>query len=448
MTDTIFPRNFVWGAATASHQVEGAWQADGKGESIWNRFDHTSGKIKNGDTGDVACDHYHLWRADIGLMQTLGLNAYRFSIAWPRVLPQGRGAVNQAGLDFYDQLVDGLLAAGITPFITLYHWDLPQALQDLGGWTNRDIAYWYCDYAELMARRLGDRVQHWITHNEPWVIAFLGELYGEHAPGHRNLRHALQVAHHVLLSHGLALEPLRAHTGAAAQLGITLNFTPSYPASDRVEDLEATARHDAFNNRWFIEPLYQGAYPAELAEYWRADMPAIQANDMRLISRPFDFLGVNYYTRAVCRADRNELFGIGQVFPQAEYTEMKWEVYPDAFYELLTRIHREHAPAALYITENGAAFPDRLDAEGAVRDPRRESYLREHLLRVHQALAAGVPVRGYFAWSLLDNFEWAHGYGKRFGLVYVDYATQRRVLKQSAYWYAQVTRGQRLETSG
>ena len=440
MAQILFPSGFAWGAATASHQIEGAWQADGKGESIWDRFNHTPGKIQDGDTGDIACDHYHRWREDIGLMQMLGLNAYRFSVAWPRIMPQGRGAINQAGLDFYDHLVDGLLEAGITPFITLYHWDLPQALQDLGGWTNRDVAYWYRDYAEVMARRLGDRVQHWITHNEPWVVSFLGELYGVHAPGNHSLRRALQVAHHVLLSHGLALEPLRAYSSPAAQLGITLNFTPSYPASDRAEDLEATARHDAFNNRWFIEPLYQSAYPAELAEYWRADMPAMHADDMRIISQPFDFLGVNFYTRAVCRADRNELFGIGQVFPQAEYTEMQWEVYPDALYQLLMRIHHSYKPAALYITENGAAFPDRLDAEGQVRDPRRQSYLHEHLARVHQAIAAGAPVRGYFTWSLTDNFEWAFGYSKRFGLIYVDYPTQRRIPKQSARWYAQVTR--------
>lgn len=435
-----FPPNFVWGAATASYQIEGAWQADGKGESIWDRFSHTPGKVANGDTGDVACDHYHRWREDIGLMQALGLNAYRFSISWPRVLPNGRGPANAAGLDFYDQLVDGLLAAGIQPYATLYHWDLPQALQERGGWSNRDVAGWFSDYADLVSRRLGDRVQHWITHNEPWVVAFLGELFGMHAPGNRDLRRALLVSHHLLLSHGLALEPLRANAGAASHLGITLDFHPTYPASDRAEDEAAARRQDGFLNRWFADPLLRGSYPEDTVELFGAHMVEPQAGDMAIIRRPIDFLGINYYTRVVCRADGEAPFHAAQVPQPGEHTEMGWEVYPEGLYDLLTRLHTDYAPKALYITENGAAFADSLSATGQIEDSRRTAYLREHFSQAQRAIGAGVPLRGYFVWSLLDNFEWSHGYGKRFGLIYVDYATQARTIKQSGHWFSQVTR--------
>ena len=359
---TPFPPNFVWGAATASYQIEGAWQAGGKGESIWDRFSHTPGKIENGDTGDTACDHYHRWREDIGLMQALGLRAYRFSIAWPRVLPNGRGPANPAGLDFYDQLVDGLLAAGIQPYVTLYHWDLPQALQDRGGWGNRDVAHWLADYADLVSRRLGDRVQHWITHNEPWVVAFLGEWFGVHAPGGRDLRRALLVSHHLLLSHGLALEPLRANAGASAQLGITLNFYPIYPASDRMEDEAAVRRQDGFINRWFMDPLTRGRYPDDMLALFEGQMIEPQAGDMAIISRPLDFLGVNYYSRTVCQASPEAPLYVETVPQGGEHTAMGWEVYPEGLYDLLLRLHRDYAPRSLFVTENGAAYADRLDA--------------------------------------------------------------------------------------
>ncbi len=440
MTHHSFPPGFVWGAATASYQIEGAWQADGKGESIWDRFSHTPGKVQNGDTGDVACDHYHRWREDIGLMQALGLHAYRFSIAWPRVLPSGRGAANQAGLDFYDQLVDGLLAAGIKPYATLYHWDLPQALQDLGGWGNRDTAHWFADYADLISRRLGDRVQHWSTHNEPWVVAFMGEWLGMHAPGGRDLRRALLVSHHLLLSHGLALEPLRVNAGASAQLGITLNFYPIYPASDRAEDEAAVQRQDGFINRWFMDPLYRGHYPEDMLALFEGQMVEPQAGDMAVISRPFDFLGVNYYSRTVCQAGPHAPLYAETVPQRGEHTEMGWEVYPEGLYDLLTRLHRDYALRSILVTENGAAYADEVDAQGTVADPRREAYLREHFLQARRAIDAGVPLHGYFVWSLLDNFEWAHGYGKRFGLIHVDYATLTRTIKQSGRWYSQVTR--------
>jgi beta-glucosidase len=435
-----FPPGFIWGAATASYQIEGAWQAGGKGESIWDRFSHTPGKVQNGDTGDVACDHYHRWREDIGLMQALGIGAYRFSISWPRVLPHGRGLANVAGLDFYDQLVDGLLAAGITPFVTLYHWDLPQALQDLGGWTNRDVAHWFVDYADLVSRRLGDRVQHWITHNEPWVVAFLGELFGAHAPGNQDLRRALLVGHHLLFSHGLALEPLRANAGGAARLGITLNLHPTYPASDRAEDEAAARRQDGFMNRWFAHPLVHGCYPEDMLELFDGQMVEPQAGDMALISQPIDFLGVNYYTRTVCRAEREGFLQVGTVAQPGEHTEMGWEVYPEGLYDLLTRLYVDYAPKALYITENGAAYTDSLDAAGQVNDRCREAYLREHFIQARRAIEGGVPLRGYFVWSLMDNFEWSHGYRKRFGLIHVDYTTLRRTVKQSGWWYSQVAR--------
>lgn len=442
MTAVTFPADFVWGAATAAYQIEGAWREDGKGESIWDRFSHTPGKIANGDTGDVACDHYHRYREDIQLMRELSLGGYRFSISWPRVLPAGRGPINPAGLDFYERLVDGLLAAGIQPFATLYHWDLPQALQDKGGWGNRDTACWFADYADVVSRRLGDRVHHWITQNEPWVAALQGHFTGEHAPGLRDLRLALRAAHHLLLSHGLALEPLRDNGGPATQVGIALNLTPCYPASDRSADEEAAQRHDGFVNRWFLEPVLKGRYPEDILELYGEQFAPPPAEDLAVIAGPVDFLGVNYYTRAVCQADPEaDILQVATVRPEgSEYTLMGWEVYPEGLYDLLIRLYREYEVQCLYITENGAAFPDVVDGERQVRDPRREGYLREHLLQAHRAVEDGVPLRGYFVWSLLDNFEWAFGYSRRFGLIYVDFETQERIIKQSGRWYARVTR--------
>lgn len=442
MTNLLtFPPDFVWGAATAAYQIEGAWQDAGKGESIWDRFSHTPGKVNNGDTGDVACDHYHRYPEDIALMQTLGLQAYRFSVSWPRLLPAGRGALNLAGLEFYDRLVDALLAAGIQPFVTLYHWDLPQALQDLGGWDNRDVAYWFADYADLVSRRLGDRVQHWITHNEPWVVAFLGNLYGEHAPGYQDLALALRVSHHLLLSHGLAVQPLRSNSSPTSQVGVTLNFAPAYPASDKMEDLEAVQRWDGFAHRWFLDPLYRGSYPEDMLERFGGQMIEPQAGDLPTIASPIDFLGVNYYRRAVCRADRGDpLLRVSHVQPAGEYTEMGWEVFPQGLYDLLIRLQRDYPVKNLYVTENGAAFTDAPDAGGAIRDSRREAYLRDHFVQAQRAIGDGAPLRGYFVWSLLDNFEWAHGYSKRFGLIYIDYQTQKRTIKQSGRWLGQVTR--------
>jgi beta-glucosidase len=439
-----FPDGFLWGAATAAYQIEGAVDEDGRSPSIWDTFSHTPGKVLGGDTGDVACDHYHRWQGDIGLMRELGLGAYRFSVAWPRVMPGGTGPVNERGLDWYDRLVDGLLAAGITPFVTLYHWDLPQALQDRGGWGNRATVDAFVAYAEAVARRLGDRVQHWITHNEPWVVAFLGNLMGIHAPGLQDRRLALQVAHHLLLSHGRAVPALRA--AGAREVGITLNMAPGRPLAPGTDDDAAARRFEGFMNRWFLDPLFRGGYPEDMVALYGGP-PAMEAGDLAAIAAPTDFLGVNYYTPATVHAvppETNPLGFAGRTPEESvaagyEVTEMGWAVDPTGLSELLTDIWRDYTlPGALYITENGAAFDDRL-VDGAVDDPRRIAYLHGHLAAARQVIEAGVPLRGYFAWSLLDNFEWSFGYSKRFGLVYTDYATQARIPKASARWYSRVS---------
>jgi beta-glucosidase len=436
MSDLRFPDGFLWGAATAAYQIEGAWNEAGKGESIWDRFSHTPGKVLGGDTGDVACDHYHRWRDDIGLMRELSLHAYRLSISWPRVLPEGVGAVNSAGLDFYDRLIDGLLEAGIQAYVTLYHWDLPQALQDRGGWANRETVAAFANYADVVVRRLGDRVKNWITHNEPWCTSFLGYAIGEHAPGIRN-GPALAAAHHVLLSHGEAVPVLRAGS-RGAQVGITLNFSPAYPASDSAGDQAAARRHDGFFNRWFLDPLYGRGYPADMVALYGAMMPEVRPGDLERMAAPTDFLGVNYYNRAVIRDDPDgPMLRVGHVRPEGEYTAMDWEVYADALRALLVRLHNDYAPGRMYITENGAAYPDTLGPDG-VHDEARIRYLAGHLAASHAAIGEGANLAGYFYWSLMDNFEWAWGYSRRFGIVYVDYPTQRRVLKDSAKFYREV----------
>lgn len=432
MSTLTFPPGFLWGAATSAYQIEGGWNADGKGESIWDRFCHTPDHIENDDTGDVACDHYHRWREDVTLMRRLGLQAYRFSVSWPRVIPAGRGAVNPPGLDFYDRLVDALLAAGIQPFVTLYHWDLPQALQDRGGWGVRDTCGYFADYADRLARRLGDRVRYWATFNEPWVTAFVGHYYGWHAPGLQDEALALQVAHHLLVAHGLATQALRA-ADARLQVGIVLNTRVVEPATDLEQDRVLVEQYWQRNEGWFLDPLLRAQYPPAAWEDYGDRAPAVQPGDMPLIAQPLDWLGVNYYSRGVAQE--------GQILdpvPGSEYTDMGWEVHAPALRRLLVRLKRDYPIPPLYITENGAAFPDQVSPDGRVHDPRRIAYLRDHIIQARLALDDGVDMRGYFVWSLLDNFEWAHGYSKRFGLVYVDYATQERIVKDSGEWYAQV----------
>ncbi len=436
-----FPQGFLWGAATASYQIEGAWNEDGKGESIWDRFSHTPGKISDGSTGDVACDHYHRWKQDLDLMAELGLQAYRFSIAWSRVVPKGRGNVNEAGLDFYDRLVDGLLTRGIAPFVTLYHWDLPQALQDEEGWPVRSTAEAFVDYANVVSARLGDRVKHWITHNEPWVAAFLGHGMGIHAPGVQDFQQAVAAAHHLLLSHGWAAPVIRANS-QNADVGITLNLTDVVPASPSPMDYRAAREMDGFLNRWFLDPIFGRRYPADAIE-WFEQVHGVQVNvmqegDMDVIAAPIDFLGVNYYTRTVARDSSPDNLPRTIITDDAEFTEMGWEVAPRSLFHLLNRLHFDYQPANIFITENGAAFPDKVCKEGHVHDDRRLAYLKEHFKAAHDAIQCGAPLRGYFVWSLMDNFEWSFGYTKRFGVVYVDYETQQRIVKESGKWYSQV----------
>jgi beta-glucosidase len=427
-----FPADFVWGAATASYQIEGAVHEDGRGESVWDRFCATPGKVRGGDTGDVACDFYHRYPDDVRLMKELGLDAFRFSIAWPRVLPQGRGALNAAGLDFYDRLVDELLANEIEPFATLFHWDTPQALEDAGGWPARATAEAFAEYAEVVAARLGDRVRHWITHNEPWVHAWIGYSWGEHAPGRTSEADAVAAAHHLLLSHGWAVEAIR-RVSPEARVGITLNLSHAYPASDTPEDEAAAWRVDGEGNRWFLDPIFRGAYPADLLERNELVAPLVQDGDLDAIAAPIDFLGINNYFRFIVGAGTNGPQMIGN--PEAPHTDMGWEVYPDGLRRLLVRVARDYEPAAIYVTENGAAFPDTRVHDGCVHDPERMSYLESYNGAVARAVADGAPVKGYFVWSLLDNFEWSHGYSKRFGIVYIDYPTLERVPKDSFYWY-------------
>ncbi len=431
-----FPPGFRWGVATASYQIEGAVAEDGRGPSIWDTFCATPGKVADGDTGDVACDHYHRWEDDLDLMQRLGVQAYRFSVAWPRVIPDGTGAVNARGLDFYDRLVDGLLARGIEPYATLYHWDLPQPLQDAGGWPWRGIVEPFVAYADAVTRRLGDRVRGYATLNEPWCSAHLGYGFGEHAPGLRDLAQALQASHHLLLAHGAALPAMRANAPAARH-GIVLNLYPTFPASDAPADAAAARRFDGFFNRWYLDPLLRGRYPDDMWAAYGADAPAVEDGDLEVIARPLDFLGVNYYSRSIVAADPGPQ-GLSMAPPpaDAERTEMGWEVYPQGLTELLVRLDRDYDLPPVFITENGAAYPDAPGADGRVDDADRVRYLERHVAALADALGQGVDVRGYFAWSLMDNFEWSHGYAKRFGLVHVDYATQARTPKRSARWYA------------
>jgi len=445
-----FPDGFLWGAATAAYQIEGAPDADGKGPSIWDTFSHTPGKVFHGENGDVACDSYHRYPEDIAVLQQLGVGAYRFSLSWPRIQPDGRGAVNPKGIDYYNRLIDGLLEKDITPVVTLYHWDLPQPLQDKGGWATRDIAEIFADYAGIAGEAFGDRVSRWITLNEPWVVAHVGYRDGRHAPGIQDPKQAVAANHHLLLAHGRAVTALRATSPSPAQVGITLNLAVVRPASPAAADLAAEL--DARHNGTYLGPLLRGAYPERLtAEFSPARVPGlVRDGDFDLITAPIDFLGVNFYApmyvgiRPDGEPRRGEqLIGPGEVFVQPEgmpITAMNWLVDSSAIYELMTRVRDETNGLPLYITENGSAWYDYVTQDGTVEDYERLQYLRDHLIALHEAIADGVNLRGYFAWSLLDNFEWAEGYAKRFGLVFVDFGTQRRILKRSGEFYGAVTR--------
>jgi beta-glucosidase len=430
MTDRlVFPPDFCWGSATASFQVEGG--VGERGQCIWDDFCRWPGKVLGGDTGDVAVDHYHLYKQDVAMMSQLGFKGYRFSVSWPRVLRQGVGEVNAVGLDYYDRLVDELLAAGIKPYVTLYHWDLPSALQRVGGWAARDTAYRFADYVQIVADRLGDRVHDWITHNEPWVVAFVGNLFGAHAPGWHDLGLALQVGHYLLLSHGLAVPVIR-EASPGSSVGITLNLYPAYPASDSDADIAAAKLQDGFSNRWFLDPVFKGKYPEDLWAMFGAQVPRVEATDLSIISRPIDFLGINYYSRNLVTADPAAPMGVRSLHPEGEYTAMDWEVFPQGLTDILTQVHANYGPRAVYVTENGCAYEDILSPDGRVHDVKRTAYLRSHFAAAHEAIARGVPLKGYFIWSLMDNFEWALGYSRRFGIVYVDFGTQKRYPKDSA----------------
>ncbi|HEV2784025.1 MAG TPA: GH1 family beta-glucosidase [Actinophytocola sp.] len=447
---TVFPEGFVWGAATAAYQVEGSTTVDGRGASIWDTFAQTPGKVLGGDTGDVAADHYRRFRADVALMAELGLSAYRFSVSWPRVQPGGRGPVNEPGLDHYEALVDELLGHGIMPVLTLYHWDLPQELEDAGGWGERDTANRFAEYAASVAGRLGDRVPLWTTLNEPWCAAFLGYASGEHAPGRTDPALALRAAHHLLLAHGLGVQALRSALPGGAQVSISVNPFVVLPASDTPEAADAARRIDGLGTRLFLDPLLRNGYPDDVRHDTAAltDWSFVTDGDEKTIAAPIDLLGINYYTT-------NTVDGGGRpsgnpspwpgcddvrwIAARGPATAMGWTIDAGGLRGLVHRVHEEYGGIPMMITENGAAFDDRMHADG-VRDAERISYLRDHLAVVHEAISAGVDLRGYFVWSLLDNFEWSFGYSKRFGIVHVDYPTQRRVWKDSAHWYRDVIR--------
>jgi beta-glucosidase len=443
MTDTTslrFPPKFLWGAATAAYQIEGAWNEDGKGVSIWDRFSHTPGKIANGDTGDVACDHYHLYAEDIAFMRQIGLKAYRFSISWTRILPTGFGRINPAGLDFYDRLVDGLLASNIEPFITLHHWDMPQALYERGGWTNRDNLPYFADYAAVLVKCLGDRIQRWTTFNEPWVIAEVGYGIGEHAPGLKSGRKTVyQIAHNLMVAHGLAVQAIRA-VNPSLDVGIVLSQWNAEPNSDNPADVAAANFAWDSQDTGFIHPIFRGYYHPSMIEAMDDDFPEIKSGDMSLISQKLDFLGINNYSRSVIGAQ-----GTISPVPDSEYTDMGWEVCAPSFRRMLNRINADYDLPPIYITENGAAFPDIVSADGKIHDERRINYLRDHITQLRLAMQDGVDIRGYFVWSLTDNFEWALGNTKRFGLIRVDYDTLKRTIKDSGEWYARVIAANQVE---
>lgn len=433
-----FPEDFVWGTATSSYQVEGGGLDYGRGECIWYRFSHTEGNVVNGDTGDVACDHINRYPEDVKLMGDLGVNAYRFSTSWPRVFPQGVGKVNEQGIDFYNQLTDALLEAGITPYVTLYHWDLPQAIQDRGGWENPDSVKWFAEYAELVSRVLGDRVKHWITHNEPFVVSMIGNKDGRHAPGKQDPVAAYTVAHHVLLSHGAAVPIIRTNS-TNSEVGITLDQTYSFPRSSSHEDRMAARRFAGYHNDWFLDPVFRGTYPADIVQFLepKGVFANIELDAIKAAQVPIDFLGINYYTRNIVSAGNHDpLLEIAfSKTAGAEHTAMGWEVYPDGLLHTLLHLHNAYNPPKIFITENGCAYDDPEPSGGIVYDPKRKEYYRLHLDAVSKAIELGVPVGGYFAWSFMDNYEWAEGYAKRFGIYHVNFETQVRTPKESALFY-------------
>ena len=437
-----FAKDFMWGCSTSSYQIEGAYDVDGRVESIWDRFSEQPGNISDGSSGKRACDHYHRWHEDLDIARDIGFNSYRFSIAWPRIFSERGAQPNQKGLDFYSRMVDGMLERGLQPWATLYHWDLPQVLQDRGGWNERDTVAQFIKFADVMTHHLGDRVKNWITHNEPWCTAMHGNWDGMHAPGNKDFKTALQVCHHVLLSHGLATPVIRANV-PDAKVGIALSLHPVQAASTSQADIDATIRHDGLRNRWFLDPLHGKGYPQDIWQLCGADAPIVEPDDLAAIATPLDFLGVNYYFPEVI-AHAPEVLPLQTkvvVMPDRERTAFGWEVTPEGLATLLKRIVKDYQSAPIYITENGSTYEDVLEDDGSINDVDRRNYFIRHLAVLREVIAQGILVKGYFAWSLMDNFEWAEGYKRRFGMVYVDFETQKRTVKSSGQWYAHFLKG-------
>ena len=439
-----FPHDFLWGVATASYQIEGSPLSDDAGMSIWHTFSHTPGNIKNGDTGDIACDHYNRYEEDVKLMKDLGVKAYRFSISWPRILPNGFGKINQKGLDFYNKLIDKLLDEGIVPFITMYHWDLPFELQLKGGWANREIVDWFAEYSEILFKNFGDRVKHWITLNEPWVVAFVGHLFGIHAPGIKDIYITFHVVHNLLRAHAKAVKIFRDFV-SDGKIGITLNNTAVTPATnDEKDKFVAETMHQINNYPLFLNPIFKGNYPEKVLELALQFLPKGFEKDLSEIQSPIDFVGINYYSGSAVKYDPGSFMGIKIVQRNLPKTEMGWEIEPEGFYRILKGVQDEYNPKEIYVTENGAAFKDTVE-DGEIHDNDRIDYLAKHFEQALKAISDGVNLRGYFVWSLMDNFEWAEGYSKRFGIIYVDYSTQKRIMKDSAKWYKKVIQNNGLE---
>lgn len=434
-----FPQDFLWGVSSSSYQIEGSHDRDGRRPSIWDTFSHTPGKVQNGDTGDIACDHYNRYKEDVALLRTLGVKAYRFSIAWPRIFPDGKGSPNEKGMQFYRNLVDELIKNDIKPIVTLYHWDLPQALQDEGGWDNKSIIEHFKGYANYVFDNLGNGVHQWITMNEPWVSTFAGNLTGEHAPGLVDLSTALRIGHNMLLAHGETIKLYR-EKKLKGSIGITYNVSAISPKTDSCEDVHIAETANAYVNAWFMEPVLKGRYPElldNIFKEYKIEIPWVRDSDMEIISTPIDFIGLNYYTRQIVKSG-NGFFGAEILEPEGECTDMDWEVYPKGLYDILVKIKQDYGNMDIYITENGAAYTDGPDKYKKINDHERIEYLKEHIKSAYKAIKDGISLRGYYVWSFLDNFEWAYGYSKRFGIIYVNFHTQERIIKDSGKWYKQV----------